>query len=360
MPVADAMTARTDKITDKMTDRPQNLTLELIGKLANVSRSTVSRVLNDHPDVRPEVRTRVEAVIEETGYLPNRAARALVSSRTDLIGLVMPTDVDELFGDPYYSALVHGIQEGCSDGGSIFSIFPIYEKRGETATLATLTGRGFVDGVIVTAGPGSERLVAAFRDRHVKMVVVGHPADDEGLQRVDVENRRGSASAVAHLSDLGRRRIAFIGPPPDFRYSAERLSGYRDGLVSAGLDLADDLVHFEEPTFEGGYRATVATLTAQPDAIHAATDAMAIGAIAALRQHSVRVPDDIAIVGFDGLSEPTSIESLSTVVQPVEAVGRTAVELLLSDRDEPEVVVLPTTLRIGTSSAGADPGSSDS
>ena len=96
-----------------MTDTPQRLTLEAIGKLAGVSRSTVSRVLNDHPDVRPEVRTRVEAVIEKTGYLPNQAARALVSNRTGLIGLVMPADVDELFGDPYYSALVHGIQEGC-------------------------------------------------------------------------------------------------------------------------------------------------------------------------------------------------------------------------------------------------------
>ncbi|MEY2958963.1 MAG: hypothetical protein RLZZ01_1531, partial [Actinomycetota bacterium] len=91
-----------------------NLTLEAIGRLAGVSRSTVSRVLNDHPDVRPEVRTRVEAVIEKTGYLPNQAARALASNRTGLIGLIMPTEVDELFGDPYYSALVRGIQLGCS------------------------------------------------------------------------------------------------------------------------------------------------------------------------------------------------------------------------------------------------------
>ena len=117
-----------------MTDTPQPLTLETIGKLAGVSRSTVSRVLNDHPDVRPDVRTRVEAVIEKTGYLPNQAARALVSNRTGLIGLVMPADVVELFGDPYYSALVHGIREGCEETGSIFSIFPFYGERGQEAS----------------------------------------------------------------------------------------------------------------------------------------------------------------------------------------------------------------------------------
>ena len=125
-----------------MTDAPRSLTLEAIGKLAGVSRSTVSRVLNDHPDVRPEVRVRVEAVIEKTGYLPNQAARALVSNRSGLIGLVMPTEVDELFGDPYYSALVHGIQEGCVETGSLFSIFPFYSPRGQGVLLPMLVAQG--------------------------------------------------------------------------------------------------------------------------------------------------------------------------------------------------------------------------
>ena len=98
----------------------RNLTLEQIGERAGVSRSTVSRVLNDHPEVRPEVRARVEAVIAETGYSPNPAARALVSNRSGLIGLIIPTEADELFGDPYYSALVHGIQLGCLDEQLIF------------------------------------------------------------------------------------------------------------------------------------------------------------------------------------------------------------------------------------------------
>jgi len=333
-----------------MNETRQHLTLEEIGEIAGVSRSTVSRVLNNHPHVRPEIRTRVEEVIAETGYLPNQAARALVSDRTGLIGLVMATDVDELFGDPYYSALVHGIQEGCSESDSIFSIFPVYGEHGETVVLSTLVARGFVDGVIITAGPGSERLIAGLRQRSKRMVVVGHPLDDRGLLRVDVENRAGSASAVAHLIGLGRARVGFIGPTPEYVFGFERLAGYQDAMAESGRPVDDGLVRLEEPTAEGGRRAAMTLLPERPDAIHVATDPMAVGVLRACREQGVRVPDDVAVVGFDGLpSAPPTEPSLTTVVQPVNEVGRTAVELLQGEHTEPRVVSLPTTLRLGES-----------
>lgn len=331
-----------------MTDGPEDLTLERIGRLAGVSRSTVSRVLNDHRHVRPEVRARVEAVIDQTGYLPNQAARALVSNRTGLIGLVMPTDADELFGDPYYSALVHGIHEGCADSGSVFAIFPVDAPRDQTVVLPTLVAQGFVDGVIVTAGPRSDRLIGALRDRRKRMVVVGHPADDDGLVRVDVENRAGSAAAVEHLVGLGRRRVGFIGPPTDFVFGAERLAGYRDGLASGGRRVDDRLVRLDEPTAAGGFRAVEALLPWHPDGVHVATDTMAEGALRAFAHHDVRVPEEVAVVGFDGLPGGSlSQQLLTTVVQPVAEVGRTAVRLLGDDHVDARVVALPTTLRIG-------------
>lgn len=332
-----------------MTDR-RNLTLEEIGELAGVSRSTVSRVLNNHPHVREDVRTRVEAVIDKTGYLPNQAARALVSNRTGLIGLVMPTDVDDLFGDPYYSALVHGIQEGCTDTGSIFSIFPVYGHRGQTVVLSTLVAQGFVDGVIATAGPRSDHLISALRDRGKRLVVVGHPADDRGLVRVDVENRVGSAAAVAHLLGLGRQRVGYIGPKPEYIFGAERLAGYRDGLTAAGHPATDELVHLEEPTAAGGYRAALAILDQRPDAVHVATDTMAEGALRAFAEHGVAVPGDLAVVGFDGLPRaPHTDPVLTTIVQPVDDVGRAAVHLLQEQQPSPGVHLLPTSLRLGGS-----------
>lgn len=333
-----------------MSETQRHLTLEEIGEIAGVSRSTVSRVLNDHPHVRPEIRARVEGIIAETGYLPNQAARALVSNRTGLIGLVMATDVGELFGDPYYSALVHGIQEGCSETGSIFSIFPVYGQHGETVVLSTLVARGFVDGVIITAGPGSEQLIGALRQRGKPMVVVGHPADDHDLVRVDVENRAGSKSAVSHLIGLGRTRVGFVGPTSTYVFGAERIAGYRDAMAEAGRPIDDDLIRLDEPTTEGGYRAATAVLSSRPDALHVATDPMAIGAFRAFRENGVRVPDDIAVVGFDGLPRaPRTEPSLTTVVQPVSDVGRTAVGLLQGEHPEPHVVVLPTHLRLGDS-----------
>ena len=332
----------------------RRLTLEQIGERAGVSRSTVSRVLNEHPDVREEVRRRVEAVIEETGYLPNQAARALVSNRTGLIALVMLTEVDELFGDPYYSALVAGIQQGCAEHDLNFAIFPVHGSRGDSDTLTPQIAQGLVDGVIVTAGRRSERLVADLRARHKPMVVVGHPDDDRGLLRVDVENRSGSAHAVRHLLEHGRRRVGFIGATAEHRFGVERLDGYRDAIVTSGREVDERLIRLDEPTPRGGYRAASALLRERPDAIYASTDPMATGVYRAIIEAGLQIPDDIAVVGFDGLPNgPVLDPVLTTVVQPVVEVGRIAVGVLASGDEPPQLVVLPTSLRIADS-CGAD------
>lgn len=329
----------------------RSLTLEQIGERAGVSRSTVSRVLNDHPDVRPEVRTRVEAVIAETGYQPNQAARALVSSRTRLIGLVMLTETDELFGDPYYSALAEGIRLGCADAGLTFGIFPYDASDRGSGSLTPQIAQGFVDGVIVTAGQRSEHLIHELRDRGTRMVVVGHPVDDSGLRRVDVENRAGTTAAIEHLLDLGHRRIGFVGTTREHQFGNERLDGYRDALHRAGVPIDESLIRLVLPTPEGGEDGTRALLAEAPDALFIATDPMATGGYRALAAAGLTVPDDIAVVGFDGLPRGPVLEpSLTTVVQPVVEVGRTAVSLLTDEDEEPRVVVLPTQLRLGDSS----------
>ena len=333
-----------------MSDTGHSMTLEEIGRLAGVSRSTVSRVLNDHPHVRPEVRALVHATIEQTGYLPNHAARALASKQTGLIGLVMPTDVDELFGDPYYSTLVHGIQEGCAEMGSAFSIFPVYDKGGESTVLSALVAQGFVDGIIVTAGPRSDDLIKSLSHRGRPLVVVGHPRTQGDIRRVDVENRAGSRAAVEHLHRLGRRRIGFIGTTPDYLFGAERLEGYCDALAATDTPYDDRLVRLTEPTPSEAYDATLSVLPENPDALHVATDPMARGALRALRDAGRRVPDDIALVGFDGLPNAVPTDPpMTTVVQPVAEVGRTAVRLLLGDDSELGTVILRTSLRIGES-----------
>lgn len=328
----------------------KNLTLEEIGLRAGVSRSTVSRVLNNHPDVRASVRQRVEKVIAETGFVPNQAARALVSNRNGLIGLVMLTEADELFGDPYYSALVDGIQDGCREHNLIFSIFPVLGTGARANLLTTQIAQGFVDGVIVTAGQRSEHVISTLRDRGVRLVVIGQPTDGQGLLRIDVDGYGGSKVAVNHLIERGRSRIGFVGPGDKYVYGIERRRGYTDALTAAELSVDDRWARLAEPTRKGGYEAAAALLPEAPDAIFAATDTMALGVFDALTERGLRVPEDIAVVGFDGLPRsPVTEPRLTTVVQPVEDVGRAAVAALVGGAEPPKLVVLPTQLQLGES-----------
>ena len=333
-----------------MASGSKNLTLEEIGRRAGVSRSTVSRVLNERPDVRPEVREKVEAVIAETGYMPNQAARALVSNKSGLVGLVILTDAEELFGDPYYSALVHGIQQGCLEHGLVFSIFPVLGTGSHANLLTRQLAQGFVDGVIVTAGPRSEGLIADLRARGSRLVVIGHPAVDEGLMRIDVDYRVGSATATRHLLDQGRRRVAYIGPIDEYVFGTERCEGYRDAIDAGGGAVEERLVHTAEPTADGGRVAAEVLLAEAPDAIYVATDTMAIGVLEVLEARGLRVPEDVAIVGFAGLPRaPRTTPRLTTVVQPVAEVGQAAVAALMGEVDAPHLTILPTRLDVNES-----------
>lgn len=327
------------------------LTLEQVGARAGVSRSTVSRVLNGQGDVRPEVRERVERVIRETGYRPNQAARALASSRTGVIGLVMLADVDELFGDPYYSALVRGINSGCQDHGLVFAMFPLYGPDHDTELLTRQIAQSFLDGVIVTASPRSEALIAALSRSSITMVVVGQPNIDEGVLRIDVDNRGGMEAATHQLVASGRERIGFVGTPPEFSFGTQRFQGYRDALESRGRSVNPEWVSTEDPTIEGGFRGALALIDKGVDALVVASDTIAVGVYRAIGARRLQIPTDIAVVSFDGLPNgPTFDPTLTTVIQPVDAVGRQAVEMLMNPADAPPVTVLATTLSVRGSS----------
>ncbi len=213
-----------------MTDNSQSLTLESIGKLAGVSRSTVSRVLNDHPDVRPEVENPRRSGHREDGVSPEsgRSCAGLQPDRPD-----RSRDADRGQRTVRRPLLLgsrpRDSRRAAPRHDSIFSIFPFYGRRGQASLLPTLMSQGFLDGVIATAGPLSDQLIATLRDRGRNVAVVGHPADSQGLRRVDVENRAGGTTATAHLCGLGRQRVGFVGPTSDYLYGVERLDGYRRG-----------------------------------------------------------------------------------------------------------------------------------
>jgi LacI family transcriptional regulator len=304
------------------------MTLEDIGRLAGVSRSTVSRVINDHESVSPDVRDRVRKVIRRTGYSPNVAARSLVSRRTGVIGLVIPSRVHNLFEDPYFARLIQGISAASNQAGKTVSLFIFQTEEEEEELYPRVVASGFVDGVILTATRMGDPLLAHMLVGDLPFVMVGRP-DVDGVSYVDADNEGGARMAAAHLCGLGYRRIGLLGAPVSTTAGLDRLNGFRDGLADCGKTLDPDLRVDGDFSEHSGYASMQQLVARQPDAVFVASDTMAAGALRALRQAGIRVPEDIAVVGFDGLpASENSVPKLTTVKQPVTQTGARAVQLL--------------------------------
>lgn len=328
-----------------------NLTLETVAKLAGVSRSTVSRVINQQESVRPEVRERVLRVIEETGYQPNLAARSLASSRSHLIGLVIPRIVRSLFSDPYYPRLIEGISEVCNARDYVLSLFLFHTPNEEEKLYPRVLQHGLVDGVLISSPSIDDALLTRIADSRMPGLVIGRPDDTLKLSYVDVDNLAGALTAVTHLITLNYQRIGTLTLPQTLRAGVDRLAGYRQALSLRDRPLDESLIVGSDFSEAGGYRAMQRLLRAQPDAVFAASDAIALGAMRAVRDAGLRIPEDIAFVGFDDLPlAPTAVPPLTTIRQPIRRMGQLAAETLLDIlQNGPEPVrriILPTQLII--------------
>lgn len=334
-----------------------SLTLEDIGRLAGVSRSTVSRVINHQASVSPTVRARVLEVIQRTGYTPNAAARSLVSGRSGVIGLVIPSRVHALFEDPYFSRLIQGISKASNLAGNTLSLFLFQNEEEESALYPRVVTSGFLDGLIVTATRMADPLLARMATGDIPYVTVGRP-DVEGASYVDVDNRTGASTAAAHLCDLGYERIGLVGAPVSTTAGLDRLNGFVEGLAECGKALHPSLRTDGDFSEVSGYEAMQRLIPHRPDAVFVASDTMAAGALRALRQHGIRVPDDMALVGFDGLpASENANPPLTTLKQPVGETGVRAVELLndliAGSVEGPVVEIMPVELIVRESSGAA-------
>jgi LacI family transcriptional regulator len=323
-------------------------TLEQIAKLAGVSRSTVSRVVNDHPSVRPEVRDRVREVIHQAGYQPHAAARSLATRRTQVIGLIIPQAVTTLFTDPFFPHLIRGMAEVCNIH-HYHLMLSLFSSRTEQESLYRRVLRsGYLDGVIVASTMLDDPIIPRLLQDGVPFVSVGR-YPDERVNYVDVDNARGARMATEHLLRLGHQRIATIAGPLGMMPGRDRLEGYRQALTSRGLPGDEKLITEADFTEEGGWAAMQRLLPQRPEAAFVASDMMAIGAVKAIKEAGLRIPDDLAIVGFDDLPVASIVEpALTTIRQPIDRLGATAVEMLISliegTVEGPQHVILPAQL----------------
>jgi LacI family transcriptional regulator len=329
-----------------------SLTLEDIARQTGVSRSTVSRVINNQPNVSEKVRKKVLNAIHKTGFHPHAAARALASQHSSTIGLILPHSVSFFFTDPYYAFITKGIAQACNQHDYTLALFLVGSKDDEKSIFPRVSRKGLLDGVLVQSGHhGDQEIIGRMIDAQMPVVVLGRPFRSDNVTYVDIDNINASYIAVNHLIRLGRKRIGTIYGPAASTVGLDRKEGYRKALYENGIQVDKSLMVEGDFTEASGYLAMQKLISTKPDAIFAASDAMAIGAIRAVREMGLRVPDDIAFVGFDDLPMATiSNVQLTTVRQPVVQFGIRAVEALLdqieNDDKQPHRIIMDTELII--------------
>jgi DNA-binding LacI/PurR family transcriptional regulator len=340
-------------------------TLEEVARAAGVSRATASRVVNGNPSVGIEARQSVERAIAESGYVPNRAARSLRTRRSDSIGVVIAESTGRIFGDPFFAEVLRGISAGLAARQMHLVLVMSQSPDEERWAEGYLTSGGHVDGVIMFSLHGDDQLPGHLRSLGIPVVVGGEPPPGSRVSYVDNDNRGGAFSAVTHLIDQGRTRIATITGPLDMPAGVTRRLAYRDALRAAGRTLDADLEETGGFTREGGQRSMEILMQRCPDidAVFAASDLMAAGALSALYAAGRRVPEDVAVVGFDDSIIALSTQpALTSVRQSMEVMGRELVNVLLQSIEARDNVVrrvvLETELIVRQSSGGPPTGKS--
>jgi LacI family transcriptional regulator len=331
------------------------VTLEEIARLAGVSRSTVSRVVNGDRRVSVTARARVQDVIQRHNYHPNAAARSLASRRTRVLGLLVSKAVGSLFFDPFYPILIQGTADGCNAAG--YNLTMLMDTSDDGSAVEQLYQRVIrgrhVDGLILACHAVDDPIIPRLMADQIPFVLVGrHPG--AAVSFVDIDSRTAAREAVCHLLGHGYRRIAMICGPPNLIASIDRHAGYVTALQEAAIPPDPSRVVFSDFTQQGGHDAMCALLSQSvplPDAVFVASDAMAIGAMAAIQEAGLGVPEKIAVMGFDGLAAGGTVQPpLSTVTQPVANLGREAVRMVLEMLDDPggvpEQRFLPTQMTL--------------
>ena len=331
----------------------EKLTIRQIAKLAGVSRSTVSRVINDYPNVSPETREQVRKVVAETGFHPDPIARSLSSRRAGIIGLVIPLAIQSLFEDPFFPRLMQGISKGCNSHDYTLSLFLLHTLEEEARLYPRISRSQLLDGVIVTATQGGDPLILQLLANQIPFVVHGRH-EDPRVSFVEVDNVTGAYTAATHLIRLGRRRIALITGPSGSLAAEDRKRGYLNALQERRVRVDESLIIRGDFTETSGYEEMKRLLPHEPDAVFVASDSMALGALRALREARKRVPDEVAVVGFDDIPQAaTANPSLTTIRQPIQRTGVLAVEMLIdileNGGDPPRRIILPTELVIRSS-----------
>jgi DNA-binding LacI/PurR family transcriptional regulator len=307
-------------------------------------------VVNGGSGVRQPLIDKVRAAVDELGYVPNHAARSLVTQHHGAVAVIIAEPEFRVFSDPFFEQQIRGISRELT-ANDIQLVLLWVEGEADHERIGRYLAGGHVDGALAFSLHSDDRLAGLIAHSPVPAVFGGRPGAGSALTvpYVDCDNRGGARAAVSHLASLGCRNIAHIAGPPDQTSSLDRAAGYFDVLIEAD----PELTHPGDFTRVSGARAMAALLDRRPDldAVFAANDLMALGALQALRERGLQVPRDVAVVGFDDMDAVISdcTPALTTVRQDIEGMGRLMVRLLMRLLENPSghgsgSVITPTVL----------------
>ncbi len=325
-------------------------TLDEVARVAGVSRATASRAFNGGPRVSDHARRAVEEAVRTLGYVPNRAARTLVTRRTDSVAVVVPEPDERVFNDPFFAGTLRAVARVLGER-EMQLVLLLTQPGAQEERMLRYLSNGHVDGALVVSHHRDDHLPELMPSLGLPVVFGGRPwSGSDRVPYVDVDNVAGGRVATEHLVRRGCRRIGTIAGPADMTAATDRLTGWAQALHTAGLS-ADAVVHGDF-TEEGGRRAAADLLDLHPglDGIVVASDLMARGALAVAAARGLRVPEELAIVGYDdlGVAETTD-PPLTTMRQPIGEMAERATRLLLDRIDGRESggayrLIIPTEL----------------
>lgn len=313
-----------------------------IARESGVSYSTVSRTLNGFEFVKPSTREKVLAAAKKLGYVPNSQARSLAGGSSALIGVLVPT-----LSNSYIIEILHGIDEELAQSHYNLILYSTNRHQGKEATYVANIVNGAADGLLLVAPSITDPYLEVLRQQDFPYVLIDQDDRIEQSMMVKANNRQGAYEATRYLIELGHRRIGFLAGLPQLNSATERFEGYKAALADHGIPFREDYVARGDFRVQVGHQGVQKLLALRdvPTAIFAANDLSALGAMDAVREHGLRIPEDISLVGFDDIPQAAiAYPKLTTVRQPLDQMGREAVKMLLERLESPFLEVRRLTL----------------
>ncbi len=301
-------------------------TIKDVSRLAGVSIGTVSNVVNGHPNISPKMRERVELAIAKLGYQPNRAAKSLPKGRTGLLGYRMP-EAKKL--NPSLDIFLHQVVESAGLLGLEVLLFTPRPGQSELEAYEEVLNRGGVDAFVLAGIEYDDPRIRYLDDRKVPFSAFGRAGQHERSVCVDVDGAAGTAAAVEHLLETGRKRIAFLGWPEGSLTGDERLRGWHEALELAGQTADSDAIIRTDDSYSKGRDLAAELVSQEFDGVVCASDTFALGVMAGLQQMGKSPGRDLAVIGFDDVAAADLVEpGLTSIRQPMAAVGEAMVTRL--------------------------------